>query len=44
MMPKWQSIDIRMAIHRYTNGNLWIYERQSMDIQTAIYGYTNGNL
>ena len=44
MMPERQSIDIRMAIHRYTNGNLWIYERQSMDIQTAIHGYTNGNL
>ena len=44
MMPERQSTDIRTAIHRYTNGNLWIYERQSMDIQTAIYGYTNGNL
>ena len=44
MMPEWQSIDIQTAIHRYTNGNLWIYERQSIDIQTAIYRYTNGNL
>ena len=44
MIPKWQSIDIRMAIHRYTNGNPQIYERQSMDIRTAIHGYTNGNL
>ena len=43
MIPKWQSIDIRMAIHRYTNGNPQIYERQSMDIRTAIHGYTNGN-
>ncbi len=44
MMPERQSIDIRTAIHRYTNGYPWIYKRQSMDIQTAIHGYTNGNL
>ena len=43
MMPERQSMDIRMAIHRYTNGNPWIYERQSIDIQTAIHRYTNGN-
>jgi len=44
MIPERQSIDIRTAIHGYTNGNLWIYERQSIDIRTAIHGYTNGNL
>ena len=39
MMPKWQSIDIRMAIHRYTKLHLWIYEVISMDIRVAIYRY-----
>ena len=44
MMPERQSMDIQTAIHRYTNGNPWIYKRQSMDIRTTIYRYTNGNL
>ena len=43
MIPERQSIDIRMAIHGYTNDNPWIYERQSMDIRMVIYRYTNGN-